>query len=114
MPHIVVEYSAHLAEIHCLNDLCATLFEAAAATGVFPDTSAIKVRAIPCPFGHAGTEPKGFAHATIRLLAGRDEATKAALTRRILAVLDQALPEVGSLSVDIRDIDTATYAKRTL
>lgn len=114
MPHIIVEYAGHLDETHCMTDLCQTLFDAAAASGVFPDTSAIKVRTIPCPFSRIGTEPQTFAHATIRLLAGRSDDVKAALTQTILNTLDQALPDVGSLSVDIKDIDTATYAKRTL
>ncbi len=114
MPHIIVEYAGHLDETHCMNTMCKTLFDAAAASGVFPDISAIKVRAMPCPFSLIGTEPQSFAHVTIRLLAGRDDAVKADLTRAILATLDQALPEVGSLSVDIKDIDTASYAKRTL
>ena len=114
MPHIIVEYAGHLDETHCMNSMCKTLFDAAIASGVFPDTSAIKVRAIPCPFSTIGTEPQTFAHATIRLLAGRDDTVKADLTRAILAAMDQALPDVGSLSVDIKDIDTASYAKRTL
>ena len=114
MPHIIVEYAGHLDETHCMTGMCATLFDAAAASGVFPDISAIKVRAIPCPFSRIGTEPQSFAHATIRLLAGRTDAAKAKLTQTMLAALDQALPDVGSLSVDIKDIDTATYAKRTL
>ena len=114
MPHITVEYAGHLDGTHCMTDICQTLFDAAATSGVFPDTSSIKVRAIPCPFSRIGTEPQSFAHVMIRLLAGRDDATKAALTQTILAALDQMLPDVGSLTVDIKDIDTATYAKRTL
>ena len=114
MPHIVVEYAGHLDETHCMTGICQILFDAAAASGVFPDTSAIKVRTIPCPFSRIGTEPQSFAHTTIHLLAGRDDAVKADLTRTILAALDTALPDVGSLTVDIKDIDTATYAKRTL
>ncbi len=114
MPHIIVEYAGHLDETHCMTGMCQTLFDAAVSCGVFPDTTAIKVRAIPCPFSRIGTEPQSFAHVTIRLLAGRDDAVKANLTQIILAALDQALPDVGSLSVDIKDIDTATYAKRTL
>ncbi len=114
MPHIIVEYAGHLDETHCMTGMCRTLFEAAAASGVFPDTSAIKVRAAPYPFSHAGTNAQSFAHATIHLLMGRDETTKSELTRTILAALDQALPDVASLSVDISDIDTATYAKRLL
>jgi len=114
MPHIIVEYAGHLDETHCMTGMCQILFEAATASGVFPDPGAIKVRALPCPFSRIGTEPQTFAHATIRLLAGRDDDVKATLTQTILTALDQALPDVGSLSVDIKDIDTATYAKRTL
>lgn len=114
MPHIIVEYAGHLDETHCMTGLCQSLFDAAATCGIFSDISTIKVRAIPCPFSRIGTEPQSFAHATIRLLAGRDDNTKATLTQIILATLDQTLPDVGSLSVDIKDIDTATYAKRTL
>lgn len=114
MPHIIVEYAGHLDETHCMSTVCKTLFDATAASGVFPDISAIKVRALPYPFSLIGTEPQSFAHVTIRLLAGRDDTVKADLTRSILAALDQALPEVGCLTVDIEDIDTAIYAKRTL
>lgn len=114
MPHIIIEYAGHLDETHCMNTICKTLFDTAATSGVFPDTSTIKVRAIPCPFSIIGTDPQSFVHATVRLLAGRDDAVKAELTRTILTALDQALPDVGSLSVDIKDIDTASYAKRTL
>ena len=114
MPHIIVEYAGHLDETHCMTGMCQALFDAAAASGVFPDVNAIKVRAVPCPFSRIGTEPQSFAHVTIRLLAGRDDDVKADLTRTILAALDTVLTDVGSLSVDIKDIDTATYAKRTL
>ena len=50
MPHIIVEYAGHLDETHCMTGMCQTLFDAAVSSGVFPDTTAIKVRAIPCPF----------------------------------------------------------------
>ncbi|MHC0054182.1 5-carboxymethyl-2-hydroxymuconate Delta-isomerase [Actibacterium sp. D379-3] len=114
MPHIVIEYSAALDDSHDMHAVCAHVFDAAAATGTFPDTTAIKVRALPCAYSVIGTEPQSFAHATVRLLAGRDLTTKAAVTQAILAALAEKLPKVGSLSVDIKDIEAATYAKRTL
>ncbi len=114
MPHIIVEYSGHLDESHDMNEICEALRETAAGTGIFPNVNAIRVRAMPCPFWSVGNEPNCFAHITIRLLAGRDTETKKRLTQQILATLDKMLPEIGSLSVDTKDIDPNTYSTRTL
>ncbi|HBQ35857.1 MAG TPA: 5-carboxymethyl-2-hydroxymuconate isomerase [Rhodobacteraceae bacterium] len=114
MPHITVEYAGHLDETHCMTGVCQTLFDAAVATGIFPNTAAIRVCAVPFPFSHSGAKIQSFAHVTINLFAGRSETTKAELTRSILAALEQVLPDVGSLAVDIKDIDAASYAYRSL
>ena len=47
-------------------------------------------------------------------MSGRDTQTKSGLTKRILATMDKMLPDVGSLTVDIKDIDPTTYAKRLI
>lgn len=114
MPHIVVEYSAKLDQSHDMQALCEHLFNVARNSTVFPDIGAIKVRALPCPYVYIGQESQSFAHATVRLLAGRDIETKARLTNLILETLNATLPDVGSLTVDIKDIDRETYAKRVL
>ncbi|MCK0102214.1 5-carboxymethyl-2-hydroxymuconate Delta-isomerase [Pseudohalocynthiibacter sp. F2068] len=114
MPHIVVEYSATLDQSHDMQALCEKLFKVACDNGIFPDTGAVKVRALPCPYVYIGQEPQSFAHATVRLLSGRDTESKARLTNLILKALDATLPDVGSLTVDIKDIDRETYAKRVL
>lgn len=114
MPHIVIDYSDGLDEAHDLHALCRSVFEAAVATEVFPDLSAIKVRARPCPYFLLGTASQSFAHADVHLLDGRSDAQKAAVTHAVLKALEAHLPTVGSLSVDIHDIARATYAKRTL
>ncbi len=114
MPHIIIEYSGHMDETHDMNEICQALFKTAADSGIFPDTTAIKVRAIPCPFWCIGTEPNCFVHATIRLLEGRDTETRKRLSNLVLKTLDEKLPDIGSLSVDIKGITIETYAKRTL
>lgn len=114
MPHIVIQYSAGLDGEHDLHAMCQSVFDAAAATGVFPDLSAIKVRALPCPYFVLGSDPQDFAHADVALLPGRTAEQKSAVTAAVLKALIAQLPEVDSLSVDIRDLDGASYAKRTL
>lgn len=114
MPHIVIDYSEGLDDTHDLHALCRSVFEAAVATGVFPDLSAIKVRARPCPYFLLGTDPQSFAHADVHLLDGRSDAQKSTVTHAVLRAMEANLPTVGSLSVDIHDMARATYAKRTL
>ncbi len=114
MPHIVIEHSTNVGETHDMSALCRAVFDTAKASGVFPDTTAIKVRAIAYDHFVIGTDPQSFAHATIHLLAGRSPAVKAALTQTILDEMEKHLPTVGSLSVDIVDMDPPAQAKRIL
>ena len=113
MPHFIVEYSADVTTHHDMQNLCQALFDSAKDSGAFPDTNAIKVRATPATHWVLGHGDSGFVHVTIRLLAGRDSATQALVTQTALKTLKAHLPLVGSLSVDIKDINPATYAKHT-
>jgi len=114
MPHLIVDHSANVADTHDMGTFCTTLWEGAAATGHFKDTSAIKVRCLPCAHWHIGTQPQSFVHVTVRILEGRSPETRADLSAQILALLETALPDVGTISVDIREFEKASYVKRTL
>lgn len=113
MPHAIIEYSAGLDDDHDIHALCESTFDALAGCGVFGDPAAIKVRALPCPYFVLGSDPQSFAHVTVRLLPGRTGDQKASVTQAVLKALQAHLSAVGSLSVDIADLDAA-YAKRTL
>ena len=110
MPHLIVQHSANVEASH---SLCDALYEALAAHDAVPHPESLKVRTLPCPHWRIGTEPQSFAHADLSLLPGRDEPTKAALAQTVLSVLESHLPEVGSLSVDVKDL-SAAYTKRVL
>ena len=51
---------------------------------------------------------------TVWMLDGRSEAEKTDVAQALLSVLEGHLPDVGTLSVDPRDMARATYAKRVL
>ncbi len=76
MPHLTLEHSADVETCHDISALCTALFEALAAHPAVPDPRSLKIRALPCPHWHIGTEPQSFAHATLLLLPGRDTATR--------------------------------------
>lgn len=113
MPHLVLEHSAEL-EDEAIRLTCEALFKAACVSPVFANIAAIKVRSIPCNTVRMGTDPQSFAHLTVWMLSGRDTEQKKALAKALLGVMDQHLPEVGVLSVDPRDMDSYTYAKRVI
>ncbi|MDV4146301.1 5-carboxymethyl-2-hydroxymuconate Delta-isomerase [Shimia sp. FJ5] len=114
MPHLVLEHSAELAGTHDLDALSKALFDAAAASPVFHNIAAIKTRTIACENVHMGTAPATFAHLTVWMLSGRTIEAKQELAESLLAVMDRHLPTVGALSVDTQDMQTETYAKRTI
>jgi len=115
MPHLIVEHSAALADTHDLGALSDALFDAACAFPAFADHAhAVKTRMIASNHVRSGISPQTTAHLMVRMLPGRDPATKAALSQTLLEVLKSHLADVGSLSVEIVDMDGTSYAKRAL
>lgn len=114
MPHINLEHTAETAAKHDMAAITDALFEAALASGLFPNPAAVKVRTTEIANLRMGSEPQSLAHITVSLFAGRSTEDKRALAEGLLATLAEHLPEVGSLSVDMRDIDKDTYVKRVL
>ncbi|MFT4743226.1 MAG: 5-carboxymethyl-2-hydroxymuconate isomerase [Yoonia sp.] len=114
MPHVILEYSKNVTQTGDISVVCGALFDALSAHPAFTDPKAIKIRATQVDHFQIGSEPHSFVHATLLLLHGRDEATRANINQTILAVLEDAFADVGSLSVLDRAIDPATYAKRVL
>lgn len=114
MPHLIIEHSTDVAQTHDIDALCQALFDTAMASDLFATKSAIKVRALACPHWRTATTPQSFAHVTVRVLQGRSVETRAEISALILAALDTALPDIGALSVEVCELEQATYAKRVL
>lgn len=114
MPHVIIDHSAGIERTHDLHALCQALYDALAAHPAVPHPASLKIRTHPHDTYVIGTRPQTFAHAQLRLLPGRDDATKAALTALILRVMNDALPDIGSLTVETCDMHAPSYAKRVL
>ncbi len=111
MPHVSLEFSAGLEQSHDFQAICEQLYTVLAGHEEF-DPPTLKIRATPVPFSRIGTEPQTFVHATLLLMRGLDEATRAGLNATILDVLAKTMPEVGSITVQDVEMTRATYAKR--
>lgn len=120
MPHILIEYSSNLSKL----DAQATLQNvnrALAASGQFDDLD-IKTRiaAVRDFLVGTGEQTHAFVHATLRLLNGRDLATRQTLANAVLNALKASLEPHAQLqaavqiSVDVVDMDRQAYAKLTI
>lgn len=113
MPHAVIEFSANLAEVMQATKATAAVHQAMIASGLFAVPADIKTRAYAAQdflVGELGQQGS-FVHVTISLLEGRTIAQKQALTDLVRDALQQLLPTVEQLSVDIRDMTKDTYRK---
>lgn len=117
MPHLVLEYSDDLPAPVDFDALFARLHAELAAAGPFP-LAAIKSRAVPhrvCRVG-AGEPGSVFAHLTLEILSGRDLEQRRRLGELLLGILREAFARAWDerpcdLTVDVREMERATYAK---
>lgn len=111
MPHLIIEHSPEVTD--AMPDLCQAVFDAACGCSTFPDPKAIKVRSRVCQ-NHTGGTGDGFAHTTVRMLQGRTDDLKCEVTTAVMEVMQANLPGTASLTVEVVDMHTASYAKRYL
>ena len=93
--------------------LCEAVFDALAGHDAIPHPETLKIRTCLCEAHRIGTLPDSFAHARLELLPGRAEGVKSELARLILRTMRAHLPNVGSLSVDVADLNPS-YVKDLL
>ena len=112
MPHIVCHY-ARDQKMPPIRDVLSMLHRVAASTGVVKAED-LKSRAQAFDDYLIAGEPKSFFHVSFYLLAGRTPAQKERLSIDLRQAMAEMMPEVHSISIDIRDMDPDAYKKRLL
>ncbi|MFK4753067.1 5-carboxymethyl-2-hydroxymuconate Delta-isomerase [Oceanobacter antarcticus] len=113
MPHLVIEYARKIEHQTALQPLLQQLFEAACKGGIIQPQD-LKLRALPYDQFLLRTPDETFLHITLSLLEGRTDTQKEQLAISLRQVLTEQLPNVTSLSIDIRDMNAIAYKKRLL
>jgi 5-carboxymethyl-2-hydroxymuconate isomerase len=118
MPHIIVEYSANVAQRTDIPELLTCLHEAALETGVFP-IGGIRSRALErTTYRIADGDPRyGFVYIVMRIGQGRDQATKKAAAEAVFQAASRHLDGVFagdpiSLALEMQEIDSSLSFKR--
>ena len=113
MPHCIIEHSSTLDS----NALIPKVFSACQESSLFEqDGSDIKVRVLPFEHYQTGTvqsasSPADFIHVTMRILSGRNTEQKLMLSKLVLESLATLALKGCSTSVEVVDIDRASYSK---
>ncbi|MGY3571899.1 5-carboxymethyl-2-hydroxymuconate Delta-isomerase [Vibrio paucivorans] len=109
MPHCIIEHSPSI-DSNALNQL---VFKGAMASKLFaPDGSDIKVRSLVYQSYQSGGRKQEFVHVSAKILSGRSEADKCLLSQCILKQLLELGLADASLTVEVVDIDRASYTKQ--
>jgi len=108
VPHCVIEHSEDIEA----NSLVSLVYKGALASNLFEaEGSDIKVRALPYTDYQTGNVELSFVHVTLKILSGRNLEQKSALTQLVLEQLKTLQMTQCSISVEVADIDRASYAK---
>jgi 5-carboxymethyl-2-hydroxymuconate isomerase len=110
VPHLILEFARELAGDSAVPAMLDAVHDAAASTGLFQEDH-IKTRAHPVAFYRTGTGHAPFIHAQLRIKTGRDEAQKRALSQAVLAAIREQGWPARVITVEVVDMDAATYAK---
>ena len=111
MPHIIIEHTTGKQPTDNAA-LMQSVHTAAMTTGLFGE-KAIKVRVKAYDAALIGGVAADFAHITIYLIEGRDDAAKKKLTEVLHQALMVHFKNYDFISVDARDLTKAVYTKTT-
>ena len=89
------------------------VYDVAEATGLFA-VNDIKVRLRPYQYFMGATGKTDFIHIFAHIMEGRSAEQKANLSRKIIERLNDLFPDISVLSINIQDIDKATYCNKAL
>jgi len=112
MPHFIIDCSENVIQQKSPDEIMQAVYEAAEGTGLF-GTNDIKVRLRPFQYFKLGEDKKDFVHIFGNIMEGRSTDQKADLSRRIIERVNEILPDISILSINIREFEKATYSNKT-
>ena len=113
MPHFIIECSENVLEHATAEKIMQAVYDSAEATGLFAKND-IKVRLNPYRYYMLGETKDNFLHIFGNIMEGRTTGQKANLSKQIISRLNNLLPDISILSMNIREFELATYCNKSL
>jgi len=106
VPHCIIEHSNNFEP----SALITAVFKGAQQSKLFEDSD-IKTRTITFEHYQTGLQSQSFVHVTTKILSGRNLAQRQMLSQLILVQLESLNMLAVSLTVEVVEIEKASYAK---
>jgi 5-carboxymethyl-2-hydroxymuconate isomerase len=113
MPHFIIECSEDILTRQSPEQIMQAIYDAAESTGLFAEND-IKVRIRPYKYYKLGDTKKDFLHVFGNIMEGRSIEQRADLSKRVIERLDQMLPDISILSMNVSEFEMATYCNKSL
>ncbi|WP_264537245.1 5-carboxymethyl-2-hydroxymuconate Delta-isomerase [Flavobacterium sp. N1736] len=113
MPHFVIDCSENVIRLKSADEIMQVVFDAALSTDLFI-ASEVKVRINPFSYYNNGNTLDDFIHVFSYIMEGRNTDQKAKLSKAIVTKLNEILPEVPVISINIKDFEKASYFNKTM
>lgn len=113
MPHFIIHCSENVLNIAGTQEIMQKVFSTAESTKLFSKGD-IKVRIQAFDDFIAGDGDSDFIHVFGNIMEGRSDGQKQELSSRIVAMLNELLPEIPIISMNIRDFDKASYCNKSM
>ncbi|MDA6071967.1 5-carboxymethyl-2-hydroxymuconate Delta-isomerase [Flavobacterium sp. AC] len=113
MPHFIIDCSENVIRLKSAEDIMQDVFNAALSTDLFTE-SEIKVRINPFAYYNNGNSLNDFIHVFAYIMEGRNTDQKAKLSKAIVIKLNEVLPEIPVISINIKDFEKASYFNKTM
>ncbi len=110
MPHIVAEYSNNIENDITNCGVLGLIHKAIADIGLF-SPEAVKSRSIAYDSYILPEGDISFLHITISILSGRSVEQRDEISKSIFFIANDSAISIDKISVDINEMDAATYSK---
>lgn len=113
MPHFIIECSQNLVKERSAVTILDTVYKTAESTGLFAPND-IKVRISAYSDYQLGKGKDSFLHVFAHIMEGRTTEQKAELSKRIVEKLNELLPGLSFLSMNVYEFERATYCNKAI
>ena len=113
MPHFIIDCSENVIRMRSADEIMQEVFDAALSTNLFI-ASEIKVLINPFSYYNNGNSLDDFIHVFSYIMEGRNTDQKSKLSKAIVTKLNEILPEVPVISINIKDFEKASYFNKTM
>lgn len=113
MPHFIIHCSKDVFQQKPAAEIMQAVYDVAQASGLFAKGD-MKVRIQPFEHCKLGEGKEDFLHVFGYIMQGRTIEQKAALSRAVITKLNDLLPALSVLSMNVSEFEKATYCNKAM